>query len=69
MNLEKFKKLDDILDNMIDKELLKYFPSCKIAETHYTGELWDADPQCKHVLDEECHSGIRCIKCGGWYCL
>ena len=68
MNLEQFKKeLDDILDNIGDEELLRYFPDCKID--YYTGELWDSDPECKHVLDEECYSGIKCMKCGGWYCL
>ena len=31
--------------------------------------LYDADPNCKHQHDPYCYSGIRCIKCGGWYCL
>ncbi len=31
--------------------------------------LYDADPNCNHVHDPNCYSGIRCHKCGGWYCL
>lgn len=31
--------------------------------------LWNADPDCKHELDPNCWSGIRCLKCRGWYCL
>jgi hypothetical protein len=32
-------------------------------------KLWDADPNCVHVHDPHCWSGIKCCKCGGWYCL
>ncbi len=31
--------------------------------------LWQADPDCKHELDPNCWSGIRCLKCRGWFCL
>ena len=31
-------------------------------------ELWDADPNCDHELDENVWSGIKCKKCGGWFC-
>ncbi len=31
--------------------------------------LWHADPDCAHKLDPNCWSGIRCLKCPGWYCL
>jgi hypothetical protein len=37
-------------------------------EKHYTGQLFDADPTCKHVLDELHWDGIKCKKCGGWFC-
>jgi DNA-directed RNA polymerase subunit RPC12/RpoP len=30
--------------------------------------LYGADPNCDHVLDPWCTSGIKCLKCGGWYC-
>lgn len=29
------------------------------------GVLWDADPDCWH---EMASSGVRCKKCGGWFC-
>lgn len=32
-------------------------------------DLWGADPNCDHVLDPNCWSGIRCLKCQGWKCL
>lgn len=33
-----------------------------------TEELFDADPNCDHEEDVTCMSGIRCKKCGGWFC-
>ncbi len=30
--------------------------------------LYDADPNCEHKLHPNCWSGIKCIKCGGWFC-
>ena len=32
------------------------------------GPLWEADPACWHELDKSCVDGVRCTKCGGWYC-
>ena len=32
------------------------------------GELYDADPDCVHEEDKSCRSGVRCAKCGGWFC-
>ena len=29
--------------------------------------LYDADPNCVHEIIEK-WSGIKCKKCGGWYC-
>lgn len=29
--------------------------------------LYDAKPSCKHKIQPQ-WSGIKCIKCGGWYC-
>jgi hypothetical protein len=29
--------------------------------------LYDADPNCKHVIVEE-WSGVKCKKCDGWFC-
>jgi hypothetical protein len=31
-------------------------------------ELWNADPNCKHKIVNANGGGIRCIKCGGWFC-
>ncbi len=31
-------------------------------------ELHDADENCSHVFDPTCMSGIKCTKCGGWFC-
>ena len=30
--------------------------------------LYDADPNCKHYIEPQ-WSGIKCIRCNGWYCL
>ncbi|MEW5569658.1 hypothetical protein [Rossellomorea marisflavi] len=32
-------------------------------------ELWNADEDCEHELNPNCWSGVRCLHCGGWYCL
>ena len=31
-------------------------------------ELWDADPKCDHEIIDPPGGGIKCIKCGGWFC-
>lgn len=31
-------------------------------------ELWDGDPNCKHNIIS-LWNGVKCTKCGGWYCL
>lgn len=61
-----------------DNYPLKPFPSHYVKITtplvpevyeYYTGDdLWDADPNCKHILDPKSWSGIKCLKCGGWFC-
>ena len=30
--------------------------------------LYDSDKNCDHVLDPNCWSGIKCLKCDGWFC-
>ena len=37
-----------------------------MEEIKYT--LYDADPDCIHDIIPQ-WSGVKCIKCGGWYCL
>jgi hypothetical protein len=29
--------------------------------------LYDADDECEHEYDDR-YSGVKCIKCGGWFC-
>ena len=31
-------------------------------------ELWDADESCEHDYAPLGWSGVKCTKCGGWYC-
>lgn len=31
-------------------------------------ELYNANPECEHEVIS-LHSGVRCHKCGGWFCL
>ncbi len=32
------------------------------------GTLYNADPDCDHVLDPFKWSGIKCFYCEGWFC-
>jgi len=42
--------------------------TCKKCGTHTDDtDLFDGDPDCKHENDE-CSSGVRCVKCDGWFC-
>ncbi len=43
-------------------------PDNSVSDEDGAVELYDADPNCEHVLDPNCVSGIRCTKCGGWFC-
>ena len=74
LDLDSFKEiLKTSISEMSDEELLENFPGWIIKkeadEKNYDGDLWDADPDCLHILDPSCYSGIKCLKCGGWYCL
>lgn len=31
-------------------------------------ELYNADENCKHEIIHASGGGIKCIKCGGWFC-
>lgn len=31
-------------------------------------ELWDADPKCRHKIVDAPGGGVKCTKCGGWFC-
>ena len=32
------------------------------------GELWGADPACDHHVICAPGGGVKCTKCGGWFC-
>lgn len=34
----------------------------------YDGELWNANPACEHNVVSGSGGGVRCTKCGGWFC-
>ena len=34
----------------------------------YEEELWDAEPDCDHEIVSASGGGIKCTKCGGWFC-
>ena len=34
----------------------------------YTGELYNADPNCEHNVVAQLSGGVKCTKCGGWFC-
>lgn len=42
---------------------------CKLCGNHTIDvDLYDGDDDCKHEEAKDCFSGIKCKKCGGWYC-
>lgn len=34
----------------------------------YADELYDADPNCDHVIVNAPGGGVKCEKCSGWFC-
>ena len=34
----------------------------------YNGELFRADPDCKHEVYAKMAGGVKCRKCPGWFC-
>lgn len=38
------------------------------VDYNYKGELYHADPNCKHEVVSQ-WSGVKCRKCAGWFCL
>ena len=39
-----------------------------LPNSTYEDELWDADPDCEHEIVSASGGGIKCKKCGGWFC-
>jgi hypothetical protein len=31
-------------------------------------ELYEADPECEHEVEDAPGGGVRCTKCSGWFC-
>lgn len=58
VRLEKPAKAVTI-SNIYGEELVGY------ADRH---PLYNADPNCKHEVYAQCSGGVKCIKCGAWYC-
>ena len=60
----------------LSRESKPYF--CQQCKTHYdfpslennekTIELWDADPNCQHEIEEKMSGGVKCTRCHGWCC-
>lgn len=38
------------------------------AMTAAAESLYDADPECQHNIVDSSGGGVRCTKCGGWFC-
>jgi hypothetical protein len=50
---------EDAVDNDDD-------PQDKLV--YKTLDLWDADPECDHDVDDAPGGGVACKRCGGWFC-
>ena len=59
---QQFEGAKDWLPNFVEH-------MTKNWDFDYKTDLWDADPNCEHELDPKCYSGVRCLKCSGWYCI
>lgn len=51
------------------------FGSCESQEEYAEGyeylrntELYNADSNCDHNIVPQLSGGVKCIKCGGWFC-
>ena len=43
-------------------------PELRVVErTSWDGELYGADPDCVHYV-YAAMSGVKCVRCAGWYC-
>ena len=53
---------DMLKQEQYDRKMEKRFPIT--ASSH---DLLDADPNCQHEIENK-WSGVKCKKCGGWFC-
>lgn len=38
-----------------------------VQDSEYTGELFEADPNCKHLIEDSHGGGVNCTNCTGWF--
>ena len=48
------------------------FGNCESQEEEYESlrntKLYKADPNCNHNIVPQLNGGVKCTKCGGWFC-
>ena len=51
------------------------FGNCESQEEEYVEDykdnleyLYNADPNCNHNIVPQLSGGVKCTKCGGWFC-
>lgn len=48
------------------------FGNCESQEEEYeylrNTKLYNADPNCNHNIVPQLSGGVKCTKCGGWFC-
>lgn len=61
-----------LANEYIDEELAipepEYDRALSDYYNHGKGVLYLAGQDCVHDVREQASGGVRCIKCGGWYC-
>lgn len=55
-------EFDEALKEHEDGSLSKAF-----QDAWKDGDLWDGDPDCDHEIEDK-WSGVKCKKCGAWFC-
>jgi hypothetical protein len=59
-----WQDLNYMIDEKVIEEAVKPFLKRNIDDE----VLYDADPNCKHEIEPQLSGGIKCKKCGGWFC-
>lgn len=57
-------------DTMGKKEEFPHKPRNSGPPIKWEGELWEGDKNCRHVVFDAFWQGggVKCGKCGAWYC-
>lgn len=68
--MKKPNKTESIKDKQKMDVCIDYSNKCEQFEEDISdmNTLWDADPNCEHVEEAQSGGGVKCIKCGGWFC-